>query len=133
MTALDRVTHAIVSWAVVPERDEATLQAVVDYAPQATAYYSDGFPTYQTLVYGLTATHTALPNKSQTYTVEGGNADLRHYLARLGRKSRCFSRCIVALRRAVKLFVWCYNHRQLWKQRYPRYPKHVIEFVPPRC
>ncbi len=118
---------------MVPERDEATLQAVVDAAPQATAYYSDGFPTYGTLVYGLTATYTALPNKSQTYTVEGGNADLRHYLARLGRKSRCFSRCIVALRRAVKLLVWCYNQRQLWNQRYPRYPKHIIDFVPPRC
>ena len=42
--------------AVVATRDEATLQAVVDQTPQATTYYSDGFPTYQTLVYGLTAT-----------------------------------------------------------------------------
>ncbi len=113
------------------ERDEATLQALVDHVPQATTYYSDGFPTYQALVYGLEATYMAMPNKSQTYTVEGGNADLRHYLARLGRKARCFSRCIAALRRAVKLFVWCYNRRQLWNQRYPRYPKHVIDFVSP--
>ena len=116
---------------MVPERDAATLQAVVDGALQASTYYSDGFPTYAGLVYGLDATYHALPNKSQTYTVEGGNADLRHYLARLGRKSRCFSRCIEALRRAVKLFVWCYNQRQLWKQRYPQYAKHVMEFVPP--
>ena len=131
MTALDRTTHTIVGWAVVPERDEATLQGVVDQAPQATAYYSDGFPTYRALVYGLDASYTAMPDKRQTYTVEGGNADLRHYLARLGRKSRCFSRCIVALRRAIKLFVWCYNQRQLWKQRYPQYAKHVMECVPP--
>lgn len=117
-------------WAVVPERDEATLQAVVDQAPQAHAYYSDGFATYRNLVYGE-ATYTAMPNKSQTYTVEGGNSDLRHYLARLARKSRCFSRCIHALRRAIKLFVWAYNQRQLWNQRYPKYPKHVIDFVSP--
>ncbi len=37
----------MVSWAVVPERDEVTLQAVVDQAPQAHAYSSDGFASYQ--------------------------------------------------------------------------------------
>lgn len=108
------------------------LQAVVDQAPQAQAYYSDGFATYADVVYGP-ATYNAMPNKSQTYSVEGGNADLRHYLARLGRKSRCFSRCLLALRRAVKLFIWCYNQRQLWHQRYPTYPRHVCDFVPPLC
>ena len=51
------------------------------------------------------------PGKSETYSVEGGNADLRHYLARLGRQSRCFSRCFEALRRAVFVFVHCYNER----------------------
>lgn len=115
---------------MVEARDEPALQAVVDQAPQAQAYYSDGFATYRDLVYGA-ATYTALSNKSQTYTVEGGNADLRHYLARLARKSRCFSRCLHALRRAIKLFVWCYNQRQLWNQHYPKYPKHVIDFIPP--
>ncbi len=121
----------MVSWAVVPVRDLTTLQAVVDHAPQATTYYSDGFLGYQALVYGVEATHTALLDKSETYSVEGGNADLRHYLARLGRRSRCFSRCIQALRRAVKLWVWCYNQRQLWNHRYPQYRKQVIDFVPP--
>ncbi len=82
-------------------------------------------------MYGLGATYTAVLNKSDTYSVEGGNADLRHYLARLVRKSRCFSRCIGALRRAVKLFVSCYNQRPLWNRRYPQYPKHLIQFVPP--
>ncbi len=121
----------MVSWAVVPVRDLATLQPVVDAAPQATTYYSDGLLGYQALVYGLDATHTAVLDKRETYSVEGSNADLRHYLARLVRKSRCFSRCIKALRRTVKLFVWCYNQRQLWNQRYPQYRKHVIDFVPP--
>ena len=111
-------------------RTEDGLQAVVDSAPQASTYYSDGFATYANLVYGV-ATYTAVLDKSQTYTVEGGNADLRHYLARLGRKSRCFSRCIGALRRAIKLFVWAYNQRQLWQAQYPQYTKHVIDFVPP--
>ena len=127
---MDRSTHTIIGWAVVPERDEVSLQAVVDQAPQAHTYYSDGFAAYQQLVYGP-ANYTAMADKSPTDSVEGGNAELRHYLARLARNSRCFSRCQQALRRAIKLLVWCYNQRQLWNHRYPKYPKHVIDFVSP--
>ncbi len=96
VTAVDRATHTIVSWTVVPHRDLAALQPVVDHAPQAHTYYSDGLPGYQGLVYGLDGTHTAVLDKSETYSVEGGNADLRHYLARVVRRSRCFSRCMIA-------------------------------------
>jgi IS1 family transposase len=44
-------------------------------------------------------------DKSQTHSVDGDNAELRRYLSRLTRKSRCFSKGIKALRRAVELFV----------------------------
>jgi len=52
-------------------------------------------------------------------------------LARLARRSRCFSRCIQALRNAVKLFVYAFNRRQLIKQAFPNYPAHVFQFVIP--
>ncbi len=68
-------------------------------------------------------------DKSQTYSVEGTNADLRHYLARLARRSRCFSRCIRALTRAVDLFVRCYNARQLRKRKYPKYPAPLTAMI----
>jgi len=68
-------------------------------------------------------------NKSETYSVEAVNADLRHYPARLGRRSRCFSRCIRALRRAVDLFVRCYNARQLRKRKYPQYPAPLAALI----
>jgi hypothetical protein len=58
-----------------------------------------------------------LKNKSETYSVEGTNADLRHYLARLQRASRCFSRCFKALARAVELFVYFYIERRLKKSK----------------
>jgi len=51
--------------------------------------------------------------------------ELRHYLARLVRKSRCFSRSIHALWTAVKLFVFAWNCRQLHKRAFPKYPAHV--------
>jgi len=68
---------------------------------------------------------------STTYSVEGDNAELRHYLARLARKSRCFSRCPYALQCALRLFVYCFNSRQLYKQRFPNYPAHVMDFLNP--
>jgi hypothetical protein len=38
-------------------------------------------------------------DKSGACSVEGGNAELRHYLALLTRKPRCSSKCIKALHR----------------------------------
>ena len=72
-----------------------------------------------------------MPDKSETYSVEGDNAELRHYLARLARRSRCFSRCKIALTRAVKLFILAFNRRQLYKQKYPQYPTDLIDFIYP--
>ncbi len=114
---------------MVEERDGNALQEVVDQAPAAGRYFSDGFNGYKTLMYAP-GKHAVAPGKSETYSVEGGNADLRHYLARLGRKSRCFSRCIKALRRAMFLFVHCYNKRQLWQRAHPKYQAAVIDFLP---
>lgn len=125
---VDRVTRCILSWDVVLARTTDALQAILDRCPPAARYYSDEFSTYPSLVYA-DGTHFPMPDKSETYSVEGVNADLRQYLARLARRSRCFSRCLHALRRAVKLFVWCYNHRQLHKHRYPQYASHLINFV----
>jgi hypothetical protein len=73
--------------------------------------------------------HTAMYNKSETYSVEGMNAELRHYLARLARRTRCFSRCLRALRRAVDLFVHFHNARQLRKRKHPRYPAPLATMI----
>ena len=112
------------------ERTEETLQTRLDRSPQARCYYSDEFSLYDTLIY-YPGKHRSLPNKSQTYSVEADNAELRHYLARLGRRSRCFSRCIHALWRAVKLFVFAWNRRQIHKRAFPKYPAHLSDFVCP--
>jgi hypothetical protein len=54
----------------------------------------------------------------QFYSVEGSNAEIRHYLGRLHRRSRCFCHSVEALRRAFWLFVYCYNKRcLLWHDR----------------
>ena len=103
------------------------MQSVVDAAPHATHYYSDAFNTYRELCWW--GTHQAMYDKSQTYSVEGMNAELRHYLARLARRSRCFSRCVNALTRAVDLFVRFHNARQVRKRKYPRYPAPLATMI----
>ena len=127
MTAVDRATRCIVGFAVVWERSSEALQTMLDSSVWAAHYYSDAFYLYLSGVYaGL---HQALSDKSQTYSVEADNAELRHYLARLVRQSRCFSRSLEALRQAVQLFVFAWNRRQLYKRAHPNYPAHLRDFT----
>jgi len=115
------------SWDVVPERTTETMQACLEQAPQAKHYYSDAFPVYDTLYYG--APYELRTDKQETYSVEAVNADLRHYLKRLARKSRCFSRRMRSLADNLRLFVYCYNQRQLAKRRFPKYSFHLVDFI----
>jgi IS1 family transposase len=127
MTLVDRATRCFLSWRVVYDRTAAMAQEMLYEAP-AQGYFSDRFQMYFNLHYGVSH-YLAMWDKSETYAVEAGNAELRHYLARLARRSRCFSRCIDALRRHVKLFVYAWNRRQLHRRAHPNYPAHVIDFI----
>lgn len=127
---MDRATHCILNWAVAWQVSDENLQAVLDHTLPARWYYSDLLAAYQELAYDF-GLHFPMGDKSQTYSVEADNAELRHYLARLGRRSRCFSRSIDALRAAIRLFVFAWNQRQLYRLRFPRYPAHLFDFVSP--
>ena len=102
-TFVERASSCIVGFLVSQQRDESRLQGLVDQSPPVRWYYSDLMASYKKLLY-YPGKHSPMPNKSETYRVEGMNAELRHYLARLQRRSRCFSRCADALERAIKLF-----------------------------
>ena len=124
---VDRDTRCVLSWDVVFERTTEALQACLERAPQAKRYYSDAFPVYDTLYYG--APYEMRTDKQETYSVEVVNADLRHYLKRLARKSCCFTRRLASLVKNLQPSVYCYNHRQLAKRRFPKYAFHLIDFV----
>ena len=104
------------------------MKGVVNKAPKAKWYYSDEFDAYGRL-WDHFGRYEVSVGKNDTYSVEGNNAELRHYLARLARRSRCFSRCPDALFCAINLFNHCFNERQLFKQQFPNYPAHVFQFV----
>ena len=128
---MDRDSRCVLGFGVVWERDREAMQQVVDDAPPAASYFSDGFATYAQLTYP--GVHQVAPGKSQTFSVEGDNAELRHYLARLVRKSRCFSRCLWALARAVALFVYAWNRRQRFKRQFPKLPAFPSDFITDLC
>ena len=75
---MDRATRCIVGFGVVWNRDWEAMPQVVDDAPPAHRYFSAGFPTYAQLMYS--GEHAVAPGKSETFSVEGDNAELRHYL-----------------------------------------------------
>jgi len=102
-------------------RSGAIIQDILYHSKQGYSYYSDLHSGYQTVLY-WPAIHYPMSNKSETYSVEGDNAELRHYLARLARKSRCFSTCEKALRRAIKLFVFCFQSETTVQTEIPAVP-----------
>jgi len=87
-----------------PER----IQALVDAAPEAGNYCTDGYLGYIDVVYPGRHVRN-VSNKNDTYTVESVNADLRHYIPILRRRSRCFPRSLDTLNAVLNVFVDAYN------------------------
>lgn len=112
MAAVARDTRLIVGAQVLEELSWEQVQSVIDTLPPAQHYCTDQSPIYPDLLWPEGSAHIISKAKEQTHTIESLNANLRHYLKRLCRRTRAFSKCLQALRRAVRLFVWFYNRRQ---------------------
>ena len=119
--AVARDTRLIVGCCVMKERSWIAMQEFVDRLPQADRYCSDALAVYQELMWPDGGSHIVSQKKEETFTIESLNADLRTYLGRLKRRSRCFSRCWEALARAVRLFAWHYNKRRRVILQHPHY------------
>ena len=67
--------------------------------------------------------------------MEGVNADLRHYIPILARRSRCFARKIETLRAVMDVFVEAYNRFGIAKMKYRQnrksreLPFSVLDFL----
>ena len=111
------------------ERSPESVQAVIDEVPNAFQYCTDAYAGYVGRNYHR-GWHLVAAGKSQTYSVEGDNAELRHYLKCLARKTRCFAKRLESLIRRVKFFVYCWNRRQLYRRQYPQYARPLFDFAP---
>jgi IS1 family transposase len=122
MTMISRQPRQIVAFAVDNQVKESTIQSMVDSSPMAENYYTDGGGVY--LGVDFFGRHRRnVHNKNDTYIIEGTNADLRHYIAGLRRKSRCFFRKKETLKAVLTNFVEAYNKfgeaKEKFKQRHP--------------
>ena len=114
---VNRDTRQLVGYDIAFDKSRIRIQSLVDRTVKAHQYYSDAYSAYSEVCYD--GNHIALKNKSQTYTVEGVNSDLRHYIPALHRHSKCFFRSIETAKSVFKIFVNAFNQFALAKNKFP--------------
>jgi len=119
MTMVSRLPRQIVGFDVAFDKSPKRIQAIVDNAPEAKDYCTDGWNGYVDVVYPGRHIRN-VSNKNDTFTVEGINADLRHYIPLLARRSRCFPRKLETLRAVLDVFVEAYNRFGEAKMKFRR-------------
>ena len=112
---VNRDTRQLVGYDIAFDKSRMRIQSLVDRTVKAHQYYSDAYSAYSEVCYD--GNHIALKNKSQTYTVEGVNFDLRHYIPALHRHSKCFFRSIETAKSVFKIFVNAFNQFALAKNK----------------
>lgn len=117
MTMLSREPRQIVAFAVDNSVNAERIQAMVDGTIQAEKYYTDGGQSYLGVDFiGRHKRNTH--DKSDTHNIESSNADVRHYIAGLQRRSRCFFRKMETLVAVLRLFVYAFNRFGAAKRQY---------------
>jgi len=102
MTLVKRKARTIAGYDIARGRSLQCIRNLVYNVPKAELYLSDAFPVYSQICYE--EVYRALNNKSQTFAVESFNADLRHYIPPLHRKSRCSFRFFDTILLSLKSF-----------------------------
>jgi len=108
MTMISRLPRQIVGFCVDNSVKAKALQGVADSAPTAEKYFTDGCLTYLDVILGGKHIRNA-EDKKDTHNIESTNADLRHYISGLARRSRCFFRSKETLEAVLAIFVDAYN------------------------
>ncbi len=67
---------------------------------------TDYWKAYQSLI----PEEKHVKSKAETFTVEGYNSLFRHFLARMRRKSKCYSKCVKMLEYSIKLLMLKWNN-----------------------
>ena len=123
-TMVSREPRQIVGFAVAADKSPERIQGIVDSGPEAENYCTDGYNGYVDIIYP--GNHIrSIHNKSDTFTVEGINADIRHYIPVFARKSRCFCRKLDTLEAVFSAFVDAYNKFGEAKLKYRKPTIHI--------
>lgn len=134
---ISRNPRLIVGFDVAFDKSHERIQNIVDNSTEADVYYTDGYLGYIDTVYSGKHIRN-VHDKKDTHNIESINADLRHYIPVLARRSRCFARKIETLYAVVAVFVDAYNRfgsaKYKFRQRYKNHelPFSVIDFLQQR-
>lgn len=136
MTMVSREPRQIVAFEVDNSIRSEHIQAMVDRSLPAKNYCTDGGLVYLDVVFWGEHKRN-VRDKSDTHIIEGSNADIRHYIAGLRRKSRCFFRSLETLIAMLTLFANAYNlfgeAKRLFMLRHPTFksdfPFNLLSFV----
>ena len=121
MTMISRFPRQIVAFDVDKSVNVKSIQKMVNSIPPARYYYVDGSSIYQGVDF-VGRLKQNFENKSNTHNIESVNADLRHYIPGLRRRSRCFYRTLETLKAVLSVFVDAYNKFNDAKLKYDREP-----------
>ena len=119
MMMVSREPRNIIGFDVAFDKSPNRIQSIVDNAPAAKKYCTDGWTGYVDIVYPGQHIRN-ICDKSNTFTVESVNADLRHYIPVLARRSRCFARRLDTLKSVIEVFVDAYNRFGVAKMNFRR-------------
>lgn len=125
MTMISREPRQIQAFRVAQDKCAWRIQEMVDEAPKALEYYSDGYLGYSDVDYYGAKYVRNCRNKSDTHIIESINADIRCYIAGLQRRSRCFFRTLESLEAVLDAFVEAYNAFGAWKLIHRRPVSHL--------
>ena len=133
---MSRLPRQIVGIDAAFDKSPERIQELVDSAPPAEHYCTDGFWGHVDVVYPGRHVRN-IHNKNDTFTVEGVNADLRHYIPILRRRSRCFPRKLATLWAVLHVFAEAYNAFGVAKMKFRQncdpkareLPFSVLDFI----
>ena len=122
---VSREPRQIVGFSVASDKSPERIQQIVDSAPYAKHYCTDGYLGYLDVAYpGLHIRN--IRDKKDTREVESVNADLRHYIPIFARRSRCFARRLETAEAVIAVFADAFNKFGEAKLKYRIPTKHKL-------
>ena len=102
-TAVDHFKPGILAW-VVGDHSAETFKPLWEFVQtwQCYFYITDGWKVYPEFI----PESDQIVSKTYMTRVEGENTRLRHYLARLHRKTLCYSKSVQMLKYSIRLLTY---------------------------
>ncbi len=117
LCVVNHKTSGILGW-VLGDRSSETFRQLWQRIKAWNSYFyvTDGYPVYRCFI----NQEDHLINKTYMTRIEGENSRLRHYLARLHRKTFCYSKSVEMLELSIRLLVYYLKNRYIPMQERSR-------------